>query len=70
MIFKHPKTIFNNNFYKKNFFNSDFFYSPDGDDFYPNHHCKVSFNLAKPFIKNFRNAIDIGCRDGEFSRFL
>jgi hypothetical protein len=70
MIFKRAKTIFDNNFYKKEFFASDFFYSPDGDGIYPKHHCKVTFNLAKPFIKNYRNAIDIGCRDGEFTRFL
>jgi len=70
MIFKSPKTIFDNNFYKKEFFASDFFYSPDGDGIYPKHHCKVTFNLTKPFIKNYRNAIDIGCRDGEFTRFL
>jgi hypothetical protein len=52
MIFKRAKTIFDNNFYKKEFFASDFFYSPDGDGIYPKHHCKVTFNLAKPFIKN------------------
>jgi FkbM family methyltransferase len=26
--------------------------------------------LSKPFIRNFRNAVDIGCRDGEFTRYL
>lgn len=35
-----------------------------------NHHCRVSWELSQPFIKNKRNAIDIGCRDGEFTYYL
>lgn len=26
--------------------------------------------MSKPFIRSFRNAVDIGCRDGEFTRYL
>lgn len=56
--------------YKVNFLVSDFFYCADGDGEYPNHHCKLTFNTSEPFIKKFRNAIDIGCRDGEYTRYL
>jgi len=48
----------------------DKFYCKTGFKEYPDHHCKVSYYLSKPFIKSFRNAIDIGCRDGEYTRYL
>jgi len=35
-----------------------------------NHHCKDAYYISKPFIKSFRTAIDIGCRDGEYTRYL
>lgn len=56
--------------YKPEWFDTDFFYSPDGIMEFPDHHCKQTYVLSKPYIKNYRNAIDIGCRDGEFSRYL
>jgi len=30
--------------------------------------CLAIYNTSKPFIKNFRTAIDVGCRDGDFTR--
>ena len=30
--------------------------------------CLEIYNTSKPFIKNFRTAIDVGCRDGDFTR--
>lgn len=30
--------------------------------------CLATYNKAKPFVKEFRTAIDIGCRDGDFAR--
>lgn len=33
-------------------------------------HCKLTFELVKPYIKNARCAVDIGSRDGEFSHYL
>ena len=30
--------------------------------------CLDIYNTSKPFIKNFRTAIDVGCRDGDFTR--
>lgn len=32
--------------------------------------CISTYEVAKPYIKNFRNAIDIGCRDGDFTQPL
>lgn len=32
--------------------------------------CIKTYAVVKPHIKNFRNAIDIGCRDGDFTQPL
>jgi len=32
--------------------------------------CIKTYEVAKPYIKSFRNAIDIGCRDGDFTQPL
>ncbi|AFU87970.1 methyltransferase [Caulobacter phage CcrColossus] len=48
----------------------DFFYSQDGIGEHPEHACKRTFEKSAPFISGVRNAIDIGCRDGEYSRYL
>lgn len=49
---------------------TDYLETPDGVGFYPKHHCKHTYNISKPFIKKFRNAIDVGCRVGEYTRYL
>lgn len=36
----------------------------------PDHHCKLGFQASAPFIRRRRRAVDIGCRDGEFTRYL
>lgn len=48
----------------------DYLYSKKHEGIVTDHHCKSTWELSKPFIKNFRNALDIGCRDGEFSHYL
>ncbi|WP_346913538.1 FkbM family methyltransferase [uncultured Roseibium sp.] len=63
-------SVFDENPYQEEWFDQDFLYSPDGNKSYPNHHCKKTFEVSFPFIKEFRVALDIGCRDGEFSRYL
>lgn len=45
-------------------------YSADGTGEFPNHACKLTYQLSRPFIRRFRNALDIGCRVGEFTRYL
>jgi len=70
MTFDTKKTIFNKCYFKEEFFERDFFFCADGNKVYLNHHCKITFNLSFPFIKNFRNSVDVGCRDGEYTRFL
>jgi hypothetical protein len=65
-----PKTTFPQNPYQQAWFERDFFHSPDGIDEFPQHHCKQTFNISVPFVKKFRNAVDVGCRDGEYARYL
>jgi FkbM family methyltransferase len=63
-------TQFAHNPYRPEWHDQDFFYSPDGIGEFPQHHCKQTFILTLPYITRFRNALDIGCRDGEYSRYL
>lgn len=63
-------TIFKNNPYEWDWYERDFFCSPDGTKEFPDHHCKVTFVESIPFITKKRNAVDIGCRDGEYTRYL
>lgn len=67
---KIKPTKFNNSRYSPDFLLNDFFYCADGDGVYPKHHCKLTFNASEPFIKKLGNAIDVGCRDGEYTRYL
>lgn len=59
-----------NNPYQAEWAERDFLYSPDGNREYPEHACKLTYMLSKPYIKNFRTALDVGCRVGEFTRYL
>lgn len=45
-------------------------HTQDGIREFPDHHCKQTFVRSLPFIRSSGNAIDVGCRDGEYSRFL
>lgn len=63
-------TIFQENLFDKNWYDTDFFHSPDGTKEFPDHHCKQTWLASFPFITTKRNAIDIGCRDGEYTRYL
>lgn len=63
-------TTFNDNPYQWEWYDRDYFCSPDGTKEFPNHHCKLTWLESIPYIENYRNAIDIGCRDGEYSRYL
>ncbi len=65
-------TIFPFSRYNPSFVDKDFFYNADGDGLWPDHHCKLTWKLAEKYCANRSNtfAIDIGCRDGEFTRYL
>ena len=69
---KYPKqpTHFPRYPYQPEWYDRDFFHSPDGIKEFPQHHCKMSWVLSKPYVTSWRNAVDIGCRDGEYSRYL
>jgi FkbM family methyltransferase len=63
-------TEWSDNPYQEEWAERDYLFSPDGNKEYPNHACKLTYLLSKPFIKNFRTALDVGCRVGEFTRYL
>ncbi len=63
-------TEWSDNPYQPEWAERDFLHTPDGVQEYPKHPCKRTYFQSKPFIKNFRTAVDIGCRCGEFSRYL
>jgi FkbM family methyltransferase len=65
-----PPTRFSGNPYRKEWFETDYMFTPEGPVVAPDHHCKKTFDVSFPFIRNRRNAIDIGCRLGEYSRYL
>lgn len=66
-----PKpTAFTENRYDSEWLSRDYFYSVDGVQEYPKHPCKKTFRASLPFVRAWRNAVDVGCRDGEFSRYL
>ena len=62
------RTKFKSSHFKWAWYDRDFFYSMDGIGEHPDHHCKKTWIVSKPFITTARNAIDIGCRDGEYTR--
>lgn len=63
-------TQWEDNPYQEEWAERDYLYSADGIGEFPKHACKLSYLLSKPFIKNFRTALDVGCRVGEFTRYL
>lgn len=70
MIFPLEPTKFSENTFSWELYDIDFFFSPDGTQEFPNHHCKKTWAASLPFIVEKRNAIDVGCRDGEYTRYL
>ena len=71
MAYPIAPTQFDANPYQPEWLARDFFHSPDGVKEFPDHHCKQTFVRSEPFIRSpVRNAIDVGCRDGEYARYL
>lgn len=68
----HPvaPTKFEDNPYRVEWFERDYLATPSGKAEYPKHDCKRTFEISFPFIRRMRTAVDIGCRVGEFSRYL
>ena len=63
-------TIFKDGEYQQDWYARDYFISKDGTGEFPQHHCKLTWIASVPFIVNARNSVDIGCRDGEYTRYL
>ena len=70
MSFPVEPTKFKENPYQPEWSQNDFLHTPDGIGEFPKHHCKMTYIKSQPFIKKGGNAIDVGCRDGEYSRYL
>jgi len=70
MTYPITPSTFSDNPYDPEWYERDFIYSQDGVKEYPKHHCKGTFLVSLPFVRSFHNAVDIGCRDGEYSRYL
>ena len=64
--FKQEQYIYNPDWYAKDFFHL----GSSGTQEFPLHHCKLTWLKSVPHIHSRRNAVDIGCRDGEFTRYL
>lgn len=63
-------TKWRDNPYEEELIDRDYLHSADGTDTFPKHFCKLTYLLSKPYIRNFRTALDIGCRVGEFTCHL
>ena len=63
-------TDFKTNIFKWEWYEKDYFHSAKGVNEFPTNHCKQTWTKSFPYIKTKRNAIDIGCRDGEYTRYL
>lgn len=70
MTYPLVPTVFENNIFDWQWYENDYLFTPDGTGEMPNHHCKQTWLKSLPYITNKRNAIDIGCRDGEYTRYL
>ena len=70
MSYPIQPTVFNENPYQAEWFATDFMHTQDGIKEFPKHHCKMTYLKSMPYVKSFNNAIDAGCRDGEYSRYL
>jgi FkbM family methyltransferase len=70
MTYPIVPTIFSEGLYQQDWYERDYFISKDGTGEFPDHHCKVTWVASLPFITSKRNAVDIGCRDGEYTRYL
>lgn len=70
MTFPVSPSIFLDNPYRAEWFEENYVFTPDGPTNSPTHHCKLTFDITKPFINKTRTAVDVGCRMGEYTRFL
>lgn len=70
MAYPVTPTEFEDNLYQPEWFATDFMHTQDGVKEFPKHHCKMTYLKSLSYVKTFNNAVDIGCRDGEYSRYL
>lgn len=70
IIWPVKPTEFASNPFDWSWYDRDYLFTPDGIAESPNHHCKNTWLDSFPFIESKRFAVDIGCRDGEYTRYL
>lgn len=65
-----PPTTFASSPFRDEWYDQDYIFTPEGPRIDRKHPCKHVFELSRPFVQDFRTAVDVGCRMGEFTRFL
>lgn len=65
-----PPSRFEANPYQDDWFERDFMHTAHGIGEFPDHPCKQSFMTSRPFIAALDVAVDIGCGDGAYTRYL
>ena len=65
-----PPTRFEINPYHDDWFDMEFYVHTDGVGEQKDHPCKLTWLTSEPFVRSFRTALDIGCREGVYSRYL
>lgn len=70
--FRHviPPTQFDDNLYHKDWLDMEFYVHIDGIGEQPDHPCKLTWLASESYVRSFRTALDIGCREGVYSRYL
>lgn len=63
-------THWKNNPYRPEWSERDYFHLGGTASEVPDHPCKRTYLISRPFIRSFRNAVDVGCRFGEYTRYL
>lgn len=63
-------TKYEHSLFEQEWLINDYIMTPDGNKIWDIHHCKDTWLVSEPFISETNNAIDIGCRDGEYTHFL
>jgi FkbM family methyltransferase len=69
-LFPADPVSFKSNPCRDEWFEEGRIFTPEGEKPDRKHPCKQVFDLSQPYIKNYRTAVDVGCRMGEFTRYL
>lgn len=65
-----PPTQFDTNYFNEEWNDTDFLIHIPSIGESPNHTCKLTWLASLPYVRSYSNAIDVGCREGAYSRYL